>query len=96
MYTIIRKRQVFHSLANLSSDCNVVTKSINKRHRRHHVPSSTSSENVNEMAMEGSRPAQPAEPGTLKASLLETPGNLLLLFICFVDIIRRIENNYCF
>lgn len=25
--------------------------------------------------MEGSHPAQPAEPGTLKASLLETPGN---------------------
>lgn len=24
--------------------------------------------------MEGSRPAQPAEPGTLKATLLETPG----------------------
>ena len=38
------------------------------------MPSSRSTENVNEIVMEGSHPAQPAEPGTLKASLLETPG----------------------
>jgi len=38
------------------------------------MPASTSNENVSEAAMEGSHPAQPAEPGTLKASLLETPG----------------------
>jgi hypothetical protein len=28
---------------------------------------------MSETAMEGSHPAQPAEPGTLKASLLDTP-----------------------
>lgn len=38
------------------------------------MPSSKSTENVNETAMEGSHPAQPAEPGTLKATLLDTPG----------------------
>lgn len=73
VYTIIRKRQVFHALANLPSDCNTIAKSLSKRQRRH-MPASTSNENVSETAMEGSHPAQPAEPGTLKASLLETPG----------------------
>lgn len=73
VYTIIRKRQVFHALANLPSDCNTIAKSLSKRQRKH-MPSTTSTENVNETAMEGSHPAQPAEPGTLKATLLETPG----------------------
>ncbi|XP_058791655.1 protein HID1 isoform X2 [Phymastichus coffea] len=73
VYTIIRKRQVFHALANLPSDCNTIAKSLSKRQRKH-MPSTTSTENVNEAAMEGSHPAQPAEPGTLKATLLETPG----------------------
>lgn len=73
VYTIIRKRQVFHSLANLPSDCNTIARSLNRRQRRP-IPVSTSSENVSELAMEGSRPALPAEPGTLKATLLETPG----------------------
>ncbi|XP_071645524.1 protein HID1 isoform X1 [Temnothorax longispinosus] len=75
VYTIIRKRQVFHALANLPSDCNTIAKSLSKRQRRH-MPASTSNENVSEAAMEGSHPAQPAEPGTLKASLLETPVEL--------------------
>lgn len=79
VYTIIRKRQVFHALANLPSDCNTIVKSLSKRQRRH-MPASTSNENVSETAMEGSHPAQPAEPGTLKASLLETPGKSL--FVC--------------
>lgn len=79
VYTIIRKRQVFHALANLPSDCTTIAKSLSKRQRRH-MPASTSNENVSETAMEGSHPAQPAEPGTLKASLLETPGESL--FVC--------------
>lgn len=73
VYTIIRKRQVFHALANLPSDCNTIAKSLSKKQRRH-MPSSSSNENNSETTMEGSRPAQPAEPGTLKATLLETPG----------------------
>lgn len=73
VYTIIRKRQVFYALANLPSDCNTIAKSLSKRQQRH-VPTSTYNENISETAMEGSHPAQPAEPGTLKASLLETPG----------------------
>lgn len=64
---------MFHALANLPSDCNTIAKSLSKRQRRH-MPASTSNENVSEVVMEGSHPAQPAEPGTLKASLLETPG----------------------
>ncbi|XP_057322208.1 protein HID1 [Microplitis mediator] len=74
VYTIIRKRQVFHALANLPSDCSTIAKSLSKKQRKQIPSTSTSTDNVNEAAMEGSRPAQPAEPGTLNATLLETPG----------------------
>ncbi|XP_069703784.1 protein HID1 isoform X1 [Periplaneta americana] len=74
VYTIIRKRQVFHSLANLPCDYGTIAKSLTKRTRRH-LPSTTSSENIRELpSMEGSHPALPAEPGTLKATLPDTPG----------------------
>ena len=73
VYTIIRKRQVFHSLANLPSDYGTIAKSLNKRSRSR-MSNSTSHENVAEIAMEGSHPALPAEPGTLKATLPDTPG----------------------
>ncbi|EFA08688.1 protein HID1 [Tribolium castaneum] len=73
VYTIIRKRQVFHNLANLPSDYGTIAKSLNKR-TRSRMSSTTSHENVAELAMEGSHPALPAEPGTLKATLPDTPG----------------------
>ncbi|KAJ9578600.1 hypothetical protein L9F63_005177 [Diploptera punctata] len=74
VYTIIRKRQVFHSLANLPCDYGTIAKSLTKRTRRH-LPSTTSSENIGDLpSMEGSHPALPAEPGTLKATLPDTPG----------------------
>lgn len=72
VYTIIRKRQVFHSLANLPSDYGTIAKSLNKRVKRH-LPKAVSSESIAELAMEGSHPALPAEPGTLKATLPDTP-----------------------
>lgn len=83
VYTIIRKRQVFHALANLPCDYGAITKSLSKRggsvRARPSVPISlptaTSHESIaEELAMEGSHPAQPAEPGTLKATLPDTPG----------------------
>lgn len=117
VYTIIRKRHVFHALANLPSDVQGISKCLNNRKigiapqqpvHRVKTPQPTSPtvekktfsedestiivksplpepEVVNgstledkgdvdvEESMEGSRPALPAEPGTLKASLLETP-----------------------
>lgn len=72
VYTIIRKRQVFHSLANLPSDYGTISKSLNKRSKSR-LAAATSHENVVEAAMEGSHPALPAEPGTLKATLPDTP-----------------------
>lgn len=72
VYTIIRKRQVFHSLANLPCDYGTITKSLSNK-RKKHLTSATSSESIAEMAMEGSHPALPAEPGTLKATLPDTP-----------------------
>ncbi|XP_014282156.1 protein HID1 isoform X1 [Halyomorpha halys] len=74
VYTIIRKRQVFHSLANLPSDYGTIAKSLSRRSgRKQHIPvaSPTSPESP---SMEGSRPALPAQPGTLKATLPDTPG----------------------
>lgn len=74
VYTIIRKRQVFHALASLPCDYGTIAKSLTKRTRKH-LPSTSSTENVPETpSMEGSRPALPAEPGTLKATLPDTPG----------------------
>ncbi|XP_018319000.1 protein HID1 [Agrilus planipennis] len=73
VYTIIRKRQVFHSLANLPSDYSSIAKSLNKRSKRPALSNATSHESISEIAMEGSHPALPAEPGTLKATLAATP-----------------------
>ncbi|CAL1263441.1 unnamed protein product [Larinioides sclopetarius] len=77
VYTIIRKRNVFHSLANLPTDHSTIQKSLSKRNKL--VPStSTISLNscvsgMNNPSMEGSTPAKPAEKGTLNASLAATP-----------------------
>uniref|UniRef100_A0A0V0G467 Protein HID1 n=1 Tax=Triatoma dimidiata TaxID=72491 RepID=A0A0V0G467_TRIDM len=72
VYTIIRKRQVFHSLANLPSDYGTIAKSLSRRgSSRRHIPSQSGPESP---SMEGSKPALPAEPGTLKATLPATPG----------------------
>lgn len=117
VYTIIRKRQVFHALANIPSDMSSINKCLSSRKlsgrfqrttelmRKIEVdeepeveidetedeleeipevvkvnkePSEVSDEEQKsetiEESMEGSRPALPAEPGTLKATLLETPS----------------------
>lgn len=114
VYTIIRKRQVFHGLANLPSDIHGISKCLNNRKglvsghvrttntitkTRVNTPTITPHEDIIlpvtnsetatptpddeefsdiegkiEASMEGSHPAQPAEPGTLKVSLLDTPA----------------------
>lgn len=100
VYTIIRKRHVFHALANLPSDYHGISKCLNSRkgirtqsrvvpppaeeRSERTTPSpegeeeSSDGDNKSEIvenSMEGSKPAQPAEPGTLKVSLLDTPGS---------------------
>lgn len=136
VYTIIRKRHVFHALANLPSDVHGISKCLSNRKiavvqparephsavlaaatvkarqaaaaaataaaskalqngARRDITEITDDEDEPnarqpklsdddethsdaksdiEESMEGSRPALPAEPGTLKASLLETPA----------------------
>lgn len=128
VYTIIRKRQVFHSLANIPSEMNAINKCLNSRkisgrfqRNAELIKKPESDEDEDDMedeleedlsgaeavkiksdlpvlkaigdetevtdedekksdlleeSMLGSRPALPAEPGTLKATLLETPGTL--------------------
>ncbi|XP_039991453.1 protein HID1b [Xiphias gladius] len=70
VYTIIRKRNVFHQLANLPSDTASIQKAL-QRKKKSGISRTNSTEYE---SMEGSRPAVPAEPGTLKTSLEATPG----------------------
>ncbi|KAL7638542.1 UNVERIFIED_CONTAM: hypothetical protein RMT77_011112 [Armadillidium vulgare] len=75
IYTIIRKRQVFHSMANLPTDMGTINKSLNRRGKTKDLIKQTTQEtrNQNQKMMEGSRPAMPAQPGTKTATLLEMP-----------------------
>lgn len=129
VYTIIRKRQVFHALANIPSDMSSINKCLNNRkvsgrlqkapimakkvesdeefeneeddEEREEEEEEDSSDKDNakvkatkeeaegsadedrkseivEESMEGSHPAEPAQPGTLKATLLEIPPIALI------------------
>ncbi|XP_044035486.1 protein HID1b isoform X2 [Siniperca chuatsi] len=70
VYAIIRKRNVFHQLANLPSDTASIQRALQKK-KKSGISRTNSTETE---SMEGSRPAVPAEPGTLKTSLEATPG----------------------
>ncbi|OXB56264.1 hypothetical protein ASZ78_006447 [Callipepla squamata] len=72
VYAVIRKRNVFHQLANLPTDSQSIQKGLQRRRRTPEPISRTNSQDG--ASMEGSRPAAPAEPGTLKTSLVATPG----------------------
>ncbi|XP_064126854.1 protein HID1 isoform X4 [Loxodonta africana] len=72
VYAIIRKRSVFHQLANLPTDPPTIHKALQRRRRAPEPLSRTGSQEG--ASMEGSHPAAPAEPGTLKTSLVATPG----------------------
>ncbi|KAL5018774.1 hypothetical protein ScPMuIL_004496 [Solemya velum] len=70
VYTIIRKRNVFHQLANLPSDHSSIARALTKRGKKFTVPSPDHKEPE---TMEGAVPAAEAEPGTLEASLAAMP-----------------------
>ncbi|KAJ8251449.1 hypothetical protein GJAV_G00221470 [Gymnothorax javanicus] len=72
VYAIIRKRNIFHQLANLPSDTASIQKALQRKKKSPDAISRTSSQET--VSMEGSHPAVPAEPGTLKTSLAATPG----------------------
>ncbi|XP_040185999.1 protein HID1 [Rana temporaria] len=72
VYAIIRKRTVFHQLANLPSDPPSIQRALQRKKKPPEPILRTNSQEG--ASMEGSRPAVPAEPGTLKASLIATPG----------------------
>ncbi|XP_028423372.1 protein HID1b isoform X1 [Perca flavescens] len=72
VYAIIRKRNVFHQLANLPSDAASIQRALQRK--KPGISRSTSTETV---STEASRSAVPAEPGTLKASLEASPVFLL-------------------
>lgn len=71
IYAIIRKRNVFHHLANLPSDAASIQRALQqKKKKKKQQPPGVSRADSAE-SVDGSRPA---EPGTLKASLEATPG----------------------
>ncbi|XP_068162227.1 protein HID1-like [Antennarius striatus] len=70
VYAIIRKRSVFHQLANLPSD----TASIQKALQRKKSSGISRNNSVAPESSGGPRPAVPAEGGLLKTSLEATPG----------------------
>ncbi|KAF9423824.1 hypothetical protein HW555_000882 [Spodoptera exigua] len=70
VYTIIRKRAVFHNLANLPHEHSAIARSLAAGRAKGQLQHKS----VAETPMEGSRPAQPAEPGTLNPTLAETPA----------------------
>ncbi|XP_072167716.1 protein HID1-like [Diadema setosum] len=72
VYTIIRKRTVFHQLANLPSDHVSISKALAKRSKK--LNPTPSADFPEAATMEGAMQAADAEPGTLKATLLATPG----------------------
>jgi hypothetical protein len=88
VYTIIRKRNVFFNLINLPTDQNsidaVFTKQIKKNFEKKKSDASLNQLSNNSVtaglsqtkSMEGAIPAKEAEPGTLKATLAETPSIL--------------------
>ncbi|XP_026696588.2 protein HID1-like [Ciona intestinalis] len=75
IYTIIRKRQVFHQLANLPTDSASLSKGINKKRNR---PQSASNPDRKDTQGEVST-VELAEPGILSTTLAATPdlGNLV-------------------
>lgn len=74
VYTIIRKRNVFHQLANLPTDHSSIAKALTKRGKKLTCQTASLEE---QPSMEGSIPASEAEPGTLQATLAATPGMFL-------------------
>lgn len=94
IYTIIRKRQIFHSLANLPSDLTTINKSLSRRgkHRDFMAQTTTDSRTTNQKMMEGSHPAMPAQPGTKTTTLPAMPSiNLIsLLMLEFKFIYKNI------
>ena len=111
VYSIIRKRQVFHHLANLPTDCGSINRTLNRRggaggkrqqQQQHYAQAQQQAQQQQAQRqqqqqqqqqqlpelpipvgatplspMEGSKPAQPAEPGTLKVTYTSLPSFFL-------------------
>lgn len=72
VYTIIRKRNVFHQLANLPTEHSTIAKALSKRGKKFVQLTPESGKDL--PIMEGATPAMEAEPGTLKTTLAATPS----------------------
>lgn len=84
IYQIIRKRSVFHQLANLSVDQTTISKVLNKRGKKPPLITTTSTSSSSdsitpETPVTTTTSTSPADQQSLKATLAATPGWLLLL-----------------
>lgn len=74
VYGIIRKRSLFHQLANLPADVISIQKALQRRSRSNSNAVFMESNN-NTSPSEGAFKTTPVQTGTLNASLKATPGN---------------------
>lgn len=86
---------MFHSLANLPTDYNTIIKSLTKKTKRNIQATSPVSltPTTETPSMEGSTPALPAEPGTLNATLPDTPGKYAYFFQCKLTILTALPSS---
>lgn len=79
VYTIIRKRNLFFNLLNLPVDQSTIDGLVTKKTNGKKIDEKVrndSTRNTEGRSMDGAIAAKEAEPGTLKASLAETPSIL--------------------
>ena len=84
VYTIIRKRQVFHALANLPTDCGAINKTLTKRGKKQ-LPSTTTTRPISRQSSMASGPLSPVSaaattepkelPNTQSSTPLEAASN---------------------
>lgn len=76
VYSIIRKRNLFHQLANLPTDVNSIQKALQKKSRSNSTPNAVFMETnnpYNTACSEGPYKTTPVQTGTLNASLKAMP-----------------------
>ena len=72
VYTIIRKRQVFHALANLPTDCGAINKTLTKRGKKQ-LPTPRS-EISRQSSVTSTASASPLSPSSVESTTKELPN----------------------
>ena len=73
VYTIIRKRQVFHALANLPTDCGAINKTLTKRGKKQ-LPTATRSDVSRQSSVTSTSTASQLSPSSSVVETKELPN----------------------